>query len=85
MVNIVEVLSDPRLRVLALDVGSGTCGAGVAGSRGAQRGHGSAARDGHTAEDKHGEALDEVSLSDATAVHALCVSGLRAGSTHRHN
>lgn len=55
MVNIVEVLSDPRFWALALDVCSGTSRGGVAGRRTAQHGQSSVAQKGHTAEDKHGE------------------------------
>lgn len=55
VVNIVEVLSDPRFRALALGVRGGPPGGGAAGREAALRGHQSPAAEAHTPDHKHGE------------------------------
>lgn len=57
VVYIVEVLSDPGFWALALDVGGGTCGGGVAGRSAAESGQSGAAPRCHCTEDKHGESI----------------------------
>jgi len=59
VVNIVEVLPDPRLRALALDVCSGGSGGIVADGQAARGGQASAAAGG-SPEEQHGDCAEDM-------------------------
>lgn len=68
MVDIVEVLSDPRFRALALGVGGGSSRGDVAGGQAAQSGQTSAAQN-RSPEDQHGSTrVQKTKRNNRTAV-----------------